>query len=65
MAALLTWLADNGALNDALFARLYARSKWVGNLTAPAKIKKVGRGVADVGLVDPGGSWRWLWACGR
>eukprot|EP00198_Chlamydomonas_reinhardtii_P003995 XP_001693331.1 predicted protein [Chlamydomonas reinhardtii] len=40
VAALLTWLADNGALNDALFARLYARSKWVGNLTAPAKIKK-------------------------
>ncbi|KAG2436908.1 hypothetical protein HXX76_006427 [Chlamydomonas incerta] len=40
VAALLTWLADNGALNDALFARLYVRSKWVGNLTAPAKIKK-------------------------
>ncbi|GLC46984.1 hypothetical protein PLESTM_002003500 [Pleodorina starrii] len=40
VSPLLAWLAAGGALNDRLYARLYAQSKWNSNLIAPAKIKK-------------------------
>ncbi|GIL75011.1 hypothetical protein Vretifemale_4855 [Volvox reticuliferus] len=38
--ALLTQLAEGGALNDRLYARLYAASKWNSKLMAPSKIKQ-------------------------
>ncbi|GLI69600.1 hypothetical protein VaNZ11_014263 [Volvox africanus] len=37
---LLTWLAEGGALNDRIYARLFAASKWNSNLMAPSKIKQ-------------------------
>ncbi|GIL47945.1 hypothetical protein Vafri_4675 [Volvox africanus] len=37
---LLTWLAEGGALNDRIYARLFATSKWNSNLMAPSKIKQ-------------------------
>ncbi|GFR40863.1 hypothetical protein Agub_g1514 [Astrephomene gubernaculifera] len=37
---LVGWLGATGVLDDGLFARLYARSKWESGLAAPAKIRR-------------------------
>ncbi|KXZ53456.1 hypothetical protein GPECTOR_7g906 [Gonium pectorale] len=49
-AALVAALVDAGELDDALYAKLYVRSKWEGNLTAPAKIRKE---LAAKGIAGP------------